>query len=588
MVATLGCSQGGGGGGSSNPSFKAAPEYCSSPTVYSPSVTVESRAQFTFRNVTVLGLTSESAAQDIKYAEVIVTDSSGNAIQCGETDAQGLISVELPKEAGTFTLAVRSRANNSFYKVSVLNSPYESEPYEIKVSFTLDGTENTPQSITLPVARATTSGVLGGAFNILEQVYKANNFLKTNTTCVDCETYTVAPHVDVYWAPGVNPYSYLGQPDSGVSFYYPVTNSTLKKGLYILGGLYGDYNCTDTDHFDNSIVLHEYGHFLEDSVMNSDSPGGAHNGNFIIDPRLAFSEGWANYFQEAVLKTGYYRDTVGNSSCTDGGTALIINYNMESAPSSSTQDGMPPGTEAGEGIYREFAISRVLNDLEEPLLQDSDLQYADLGFAPLWKVFSDDSSTGFAGSSQHFKNAGSYYELLRQWVSANDASKLADFDSALANEYSLSSTSEYAQKLTPQSSCSFTRTITGTADLQDPYSQDPKYVSNLFTSNDFFEFYHDGTKSNLQLFYDLDSGETGPPSDLDLYLYKKDYRYGISSTIVRSSTGSFPESGGTGLESLNISNLSPGTYLINVKVKSDSIESRALYYLEASGERLCP
>jgi hypothetical protein len=135
----------------------------------------------------------------------------------------------------------------------------------------------------------------------------------------------------------------------------------MASGMYIMGGVNGD-TCADTDHFDNSVLVHEYGHFLEKDFGHSDSPGGSHNGNGIIDPRLAWSEGWANFFQSAVHGDRNYVDTTGNISCSSG-TGVQIDLNLE-IPQSG-QDKMSPSTYLGEGVFREVSVSRVLWDTME-------------------------------------------------------------------------------------------------------------------------------------------------------------------------------------------------------------------------------
>src|SRR4029077_19806398 len=60
---------------------------------------------------------------------------------------------------------------------------------------------------------------------------------------------------------------------------------------------------------DDFIILHEYGHYLAFHFSRDDSPGGDHSGNQRLDPRLAFSEGWASYFACAVLDDPRSLDT---------------------------------------------------------------------------------------------------------------------------------------------------------------------------------------------------------------------------------------------------------------------------------------
>ena len=57
----------------------------------------------------------------------------------------------------------------------------------------------------------------------------------------------------------------------------------------------------DPDIWDESPIIHEYGHFIEDRYSCDESGGGEHNFTDILgDPEFAWSEGYANYFQGAV------------------------------------------------------------------------------------------------------------------------------------------------------------------------------------------------------------------------------------------------------------------------------------------------
>ncbi len=577
----ISCSQGGGGSGQSSQSsfsYTEEPAFCSNFTSVSGGVAITAHAQFLARQVTASGLLGPGPAQDIKYAEVVVVNSAGATVQCGTTDSTGNISLQIPRAPGTYNLKVNSRAAGSIYNVSVLNNPTQNLPYSIGSGFSISAA-TTSLDLALPVAPFDGS-LEGGAFNIMDQIYLANQYLRQNSSCPSqgsvCTQFTVAPQVRAYWTPGLSPYSYYGNPSTAISFYSKLDDPSvgLRRGLYIQGGIKGDVNCSDTDHFDNSVILHEYGHFLEDSFGKSDSPGGSHNGNAIIDPRLAWSEGWSNFFQTAVIGSATYRDTIGNSACT-GGTFLGVNLNIETA--TSGQDKMPAGTTMGEGVYREVSVSRTLWDTIDSSGTDGG---AGLGFALVWKTFSD-SINGFHSAAVHFRNIGLFNQFLRDTLSTVWSSKLAAFDSALSQEYQVASSASYAQHLAPQNSGTCTMSLQG---IPDTYSMG-EMISNQFKSNLFFEIQYDGTYSSLTLNY---SG-SGTPSDLDLYLYQENYTYDDVSSIVRSSAHSYPESSSTGLESIDLSGLTPGTYLINVRVNTSHLGQPANFYMTTNtGARFCP
>ena len=67
----------------------------------------------------------------------------------------------------------------------------------------------------------------------------------------------------------------------------------LNGGIFLLGAT------SDDDGYDDIVILHEIGHFVEDVYGRSDSPGGSHDGS-PTDPNLAWSEGCSTYFGMAV------------------------------------------------------------------------------------------------------------------------------------------------------------------------------------------------------------------------------------------------------------------------------------------------
>ena len=398
ILLTVACGSAPDNGSSPPPTFRlygdigSEKAYCSPVSTSSPTTTVTSTAQYQFRTVNrLVGLTTAGTGS-IRYAEVQILDSNGSTVQCGETDSSGAISLAMPKIPGNYTLKVFSRSDNNYVKASILNNPTAMEPYSISVDFTLDGSETT-KAVTLAPADYRNT-LEGGAFNILDQIYSTNEYIRSNSQCPSlggvCTLFTVAPKVRVFWEPGLSPGAYFEEPTASISYYTANDDPAygMASGIYMMGGINGDI-CVDTDHFDNSVIIHEYGHFLEKALAYSDSPGGSHNGNSVIDPRLAWSEGWANFLQGAVRSEHRYVDTKGNVDCS-GGTGVNVDLNLETivvGQDTVTSTGMNP-TFLGEGIFREVSVSRALWDMMEAETS-SDGRGANLGFAPVWKVFSD-------------------------------------------------------------------------------------------------------------------------------------------------------------------------------------------------------
>jgi hypothetical protein len=229
--------------GTSIPTYMAPEKgYCSTVTTYTGStVTIDGVAQYKarqpFGDKMAGGLGGAGAAQPIRYAEVRVTNTSGTLVQCDETDATGTYSFVLPQSSGTLTVTVTSRSNNSNVKAYIYDDPRYNNYYALTTTFTPDLTK-TLATMTAEV----TGAVLGGAFNILDQILKANEYLRAqvsncSATFTGCSNFTVAPKSTVYWKLGFNPAEYYGSTSSGISFYLPGYSR-----LFILGGIEDDYD----------------------------------------------------------------------------------------------------------------------------------------------------------------------------------------------------------------------------------------------------------------------------------------------------------------------------------------------------------
>lgn len=560
---------------------------------------VTGTASFKVRMATSNGLMGGSSALPIRYAEVRLLDENRNIVSCGNTDASGTFTLYSPATAGSYIAQVNSRAYNSKLQASVLNNTTENAFYSLEQSFTVtDGQSTATVSPMLANYKCPSTDsdcpLEAGAFNILDQIFRANEYLRNNSSCSFCSDFTVAPKMNAYWARGFNPYSYSGYPDVLLSYFTP-SDVPEERNLYILGGKNGDTDYADTDHFDNSVILHEYAHFLQNAYNANDYNGNpSHNGNSIIDARLAWSEGWANFFQAAVSGTSVYRDTVGNE---DGATSIGIEVNIEN----QTRD-IP--TYTGEGTFREISVSRILYDFID--LQKSgttsdgtlrDTSAASVPFAYIWNTFIESDSNGYIwgmkSSSAQFRDIGLFNQLLRARVASYNSTLLTEFDNSLLVEKQKADRSEYGQRLKPKvETCSYS--IVGVPDILNASGQ---YVSHQQRSNDFYHYYHDGTSSfDLTLKYNQSGSKQ---TDLDLYVYNFEYAFDEPEYMVGSSHALNPEVVGstTGRERVTLANLPAGHYMINVRVNTSPWTSAAsasgngaTYWLEfgSAGERLCP
>jgi hypothetical protein len=574
--------------------------YCSNVRTFSSSVTITGTAVYQKREIVLPnssgengGLGSASSDIPIRRAEVRVTNSSGTEVQCGETDNSGNFSLSLPTGTSSYKIWINSRADNSYVKVSVLNRPEKNNVYSLSTNVT------PVSSKSVGTLRATVdSAILGAAFFMFDMILTSNEYLVSElsscSTQVDqCSDFTVAPKSVIYWEPGFNPNYYNGV-SSGVSFYVPDYSR-----LFILGGVDGNTNRSDTDHFDPSIIIHEYGHFLEDIYSAKDSPGGTHTGNSQIDPRLALSEGWGQFIQAAVLDDPFMMDTIGNidgctlsniSDCTDFYLYIPIE---EPDASCGTASGCDIPDVADEGNFREFAITRFFWDLIDT---NNDGETVTGGFPELWASLTS-STVGLNRSAYKFRDIG-LLTLIQDTMltQGSGSSPITNWSSARTLNDIRADRREYSYYVEGDSTtCSSVRNFSMTP-YDDPDDDGGFSAPNWLRNNDFFHYYHAGGALTLTLNYISASGTCN--DDLDIYIYDEDARFGNTADILgKADTSPNAVNSSVQTEVITSTSLAAGNYLINVKLfLTDSkcgvnrISGGNVNYeiISSTGGRLCP
>ncbi len=166
------------------------------------------------------------------------------------------------------------------------------------------------------------SGWLGGGytsereaapFAVVDVLYEAYTHLDSQEALSVLRTTPL----DVYWSSLNQPqWGYLHQGDIGTTHWDLRTHK-----MYVLGA-----ENTDTDEYDAHVIAHEWAHAMESFLARSDSKGGPHgNATALLDPRLAFSEGFADAVAGLVLNQPLYTDTMGMRQQYTGYAADIEN-----------------------------------------------------------------------------------------------------------------------------------------------------------------------------------------------------------------------------------------------------------------------
>lgn len=570
---------------------KSAEESLCSVTYSGAGFTISGSAKYYYRTRVLSGSSSylsnpATTPNPIRMAEIHVYGGSGELINCGQTDLSGNFNLKIPGNSGNYTIKVLSRTNQSGYAISVKEDIYSNALYVISKAVTVNSASVSGVEVIAYARESDSQKIEGGAFNILDRIVATSEMIAKDSNLSDSDKACMKTKLNVYWKKGFNPYTYLGG-TTPVSFYIPGDHE-----LYILGGVNGDVASSDTDHFDDSVIVHEYGHFLEDVCAQSDSPGGSHNGNFIIDPRLAWSEGWANYLQTTTAKdsySDYYIDTVGFADSKEGGSPMEgITIKLSENARTAVKDKVSVD---GEGTFREVSITRSLYKLNKAASSSSD----NVPFATIWKSFRDLSS-----SSEAFRNVGLFnYRLLNRATTLSSGAQ-THLNAVMSCPATPADNAGECQPVDNSYYASRTAVTGSNCNITLTPVIDTSNRSNQLRSNHFYQLDHDGSNKTLILTYSAASPSY--KTDLDIILYKEDYSYmedtqtnqttlnaNIAAQVRTVSSGSSTPQ----LEHLNLASVPAGKYLINIKARtqnksSSDIGTGAVYSLSLGGQVICP
>lgn len=158
-------------------------------------------------------------------------------------------------------------------------------------------------------------------------------------------------------------------------------------GAYYNGGSDQRITLTDGDHYDTSVILHEYGHKVMDFLKGGfpSGSGGAHSWFGHYTEGLAWSEGWATYSGQSTLNHPVYTDSPGV------GDSANFSINLEN------ETGSDPGSTT------EASVCAALWDLNDNLYGDPQPHdYIALGPDEIADVF---HNGGTENSVLDFRNA---------------------------------------------------------------------------------------------------------------------------------------------------------------------------------------
>jgi hypothetical protein len=340
-------------------------------------VLVKGRVTFVripFLQATNLGLDYAHPVSRPARGIVVRANNAGTSTQLatGETDSDGNYALSVPQNTSMDLVAVARMSRDGSvplprWNFSVANADATTTPY----SFT-DGSFNSATGVThdinvpsgLDTSGASTGTRASAPFAVLDTVYAGIQ------TIVGVAPTTDFPALLLDWAAD-NP--------GGETFFDPGSGGSQ---MIVLSADLSE----DTDEFDQHVIAHEFGHYIEHNFSRADNIGGSHGLGDKLDIRVAFGEGFGYAFAAMVLKDPVARDSFVTSGCNNPPTNQCASvFNVETNPPAS-------GNNGNFGCYcSESSVWSLLWDFYDGAADAND--NVALGFAPLWDVLVGDQRT---------------------------------------------------------------------------------------------------------------------------------------------------------------------------------------------------
>ena len=358
-------------------------------------VTITGKATYSNvpHNAVTNGLDYSMISQDPIRQAVVELIMGTTVMQTGLTDNAGDYSFIVQPNSGTYFIRIKSQTvldAVAKWEANVVDNTNTQALYAIDGSSFAVTTGN----IVRPTMNATTrwSGTAytnrsGAPFHILDRM--VDGYLKLLAVDPDI----VLPPVDLNWSPNNNSSAGTGDDvtdfrngDVGTFFVNAPSSYQEFAGpqIFILGA-----ENADTDEYDGHVVVHEWGHYFENTLARSDSIGGAHASGDRLDMRLAFGEGFGNAWSGMMTDDPVYRDSFGSSQIQG------FSLNVES------------NNNTNRGWYSEFSVQSILYDIYDSVDDGADTLSA--GLKPIYDVL-----VGPQKTTEGFTSIFSFSEYFRQ------------------------------------------------------------------------------------------------------------------------------------------------------------------------------
>ena len=338
------------------------------------------------------GATSQEAAPGIT---IEARNASGSVIESTVTDSNGDYSVTVSPNTEIRIVAKaemlqEASAGSASWDVKVIDNTSQNAIYELTGSLSDSGGSNSTRNLNADSGwggNSYTGTRAAAPFAMLAPTYVAIQKMVAD------DSDAAFPVMKYNWS--INNRAVSGNDSTG-----DIGTSSYKGNgnVFILGDA-----DSDTDEYDDHVVVHEWGHYFEDQMSRSDSIGGPHSGGQKLDMRVAMGEGFGNALSGMVTDDPFYRDSSGS------GQSQGFSINVESNDST--------------GWFDERTTAGVLYDLYDSNSDGDDT--LSFGMGPIYAAFTASSYSNHPAFSSIF----SYLAELKSQQSG-DATAIETFAAA--------------------------------------------------------------------------------------------------------------------------------------------------------------
>ncbi len=331
-----------------------------SPTVIpSPVVTISGALTYDFVPHSSFGAAlnyGNISVKPIRGASIQVLSSSSQVLAQTTSDASGLYSVTVAQNLNVSirVLAELSQSGSPSWDFAVTDNTSGNAQYVLQGSLASSGADNATRDLHAASGwggAGYTAIRAAAPFAILDSVYEGLQQV------LDADPTVALPPAELRWSI-LNRAVGGSRADGniGTSFYDPSEDN-----MYILG----DEN-SDTDEYDKSVIQHEWGHYLEDTLSRSDSIGGSHSLSGSFDMRLVLSEGFANAFSAIASEQQFYADS--------GGTLQGRGFRFS----------LEANSFGNAGWFSENSVGKIIYDIADD--NNDGVDTVSAGFAPIYNA----------------------------------------------------------------------------------------------------------------------------------------------------------------------------------------------------------